>query len=286
MLQNIRQVVNLNNKKQLVCWVALVVGFHLFPMKDNLVLESEKQLQPSHVRRIDFASHGDVLMATFIQTKTAKFAVREIQVPMIRNAQPIIFPVYWFLHVVNTIHAKPFNHAFIYHIGTQLKPLTARVLLKQFCTWLTMVGENAQKISLHSLRKGVLHLHSKRNYRPCTLSYWGIGNQMLTLDILTLPLIRRLETFCPLITKFALVVTDYYRSHSRSNNTNLENQSSENNNCCCNKSQRTLPPPLPLQDYVGSFRWEFYRVQRKQPMHQLILTGKYNSLHHVHYSTD
>ena len=162
-LKRILKVVNLQDQKQLACWVALVLGFHLFLRKNNVVPDTEKELSSSHLRRMDFAFHDGLLMATIVQTKTIQFSERELQMPIIENKSLDICPVYWFLNLVNSVQAKPFYHAFSYYTGRHMRVLTAKVLLQQSRTWLTFIGENANEFTLHSLRRRVASYAFQKN---------------------------------------------------------------------------------------------------------------------------
>ena len=153
-LEKILTVVNFNDQKQLVCWVALLFGFHLFLRKSNLVPDTEVHQPKFQLSRADFTYFNNLLKVGVKWAKNLQFGERKLEVPIVRNMNLDICPVYWFLIMVTRVPVAPHHDAFSYWKGCRLVPVTYPMLTAQMRDWLLRAGENDRKFSLHSLRRG------------------------------------------------------------------------------------------------------------------------------------
>ena len=152
LLQKILPFVVLESNRELVIWVVLVFGFHLFLRKSNLRPLSHNFDHNKVFQRRDFRTAEDVMLAHIKWSKTRQHG-NTLLLPMVRNKGSIVCTVFWFNYMSTRIPARPVDAAFSYLLKGKMVPITYGKTQKQMRIWLEKVGEPAQKYSMHSLRR-------------------------------------------------------------------------------------------------------------------------------------
>ena len=153
-LHQIKSLVNFNNEKELVIWVVLLFGFHLFLRKSNLIPDTCTFEPNRQFQRRDFRNNHEIMIAHIKWAKNRQYADEKLLLPMAANKHTDICPVYWFRYMSKKIKAAPDDAAFCYRRNGVLIPVVYREALQQMRVWLSQLNYPAKKFSLHSLRRG------------------------------------------------------------------------------------------------------------------------------------
>ena len=157
LLMRMSTVVKYTDHTEMVAWVAVLLGFTMFMRKSNLVPESkdkfdgEQQFKRSDINIIH---PFKVMMGEVRWSKTNQFKKRILRVPILATTNKAICPVMWTHYMINTIRAEPQDPLFTIFSEGQKKALSASMLLTRLRRWLTLIKEEAEAYSLHSLRRG------------------------------------------------------------------------------------------------------------------------------------
>ena len=147
--------VNIKIPVQLVCYVALVVGFTLFLRKSHLVPDTEgsfnskEQLTRGHVWRSGVLTFVDVEW-----TKNNQYKKRQLTLPLVPAKNRVVCPKYWVTYLLEQIPGKSSQPLFTYWKKGRMVPLTYDVLAKNYQEWVKCTGRNPEGFTLHGLRWG------------------------------------------------------------------------------------------------------------------------------------
>ena len=163
-LVRISRVVKYTDETEMVAWVATLVGFTMFLRKSNLVPDAMDKFDPeTQFRRADLhvTNPFAAMMAEIRWSKTNQFRKRILRLPVLPTNNKAICPVLWTHYMINKVPAEPNDPAFTIHHNGQKTALSAYQLLARMRKWLTLISEEAEKFSLHSLRRGGRHSRIK-----------------------------------------------------------------------------------------------------------------------------
>ena len=105
---------------------------------------------------------------------------------MVRNNNSWVCPVYWFWYMCRCIPANPTDPAFGFWGNGEMLLVTYRHVQKQMRAWLDMIGEDSNKFSLHSLRRGRATTVFKADLPALvikTLDDWASGAYLSYIDV-------------------------------------------------------------------------------------------------------
>ena len=197
MLHKILPHVNIQDDKQLVIWVTILFGFHLFLRKSNLIPDSRNKFDSfKQFQRRDFRAHEDVLIAHIKWAKNRQFADQKLLLPMAKNYKTEICPVDWFHYMCDRIRASPNDPAFCIRIKQKLVPITYNETQKQLRKWIQLIGHNASRYSMHSLRRGGALTAFKAGLPSKTIKLLGDWASKAYLRYIHVTLDTRMKAFC------------------------------------------------------------------------------------------
>ena len=156
MLHEMLLQVNFNDDKELVAWVVVIYGFHLFLRKSNLVPDSKVLDDEKQFQRKDFRIHQDVMLAhiKWAKNRQAGDTKDKLLIPIIENNDSDLCPFYWFNYMVKRIPAPPHAAAFSYPVKNKLVPITYNQVMGIMRKWIKAIGLQEKRFSLHSARRG------------------------------------------------------------------------------------------------------------------------------------
>ena len=161
LLEEIEQIVNIADEKELVVWTALVTGFHLVIHKSNLVPIKRVHDMMHNIVRNDIKYTEGIMIIDVHWSKTNQFGEYLDNDPTVGNPDSAICPVSWLLYMMNTIPASGSHNLFCYCTSTDIVPITYRDLMVYMRHWLQLLGEDPSAFSSHSLRRGAAtHAHN------------------------------------------------------------------------------------------------------------------------------
>ncbi len=138
--------------EQLVAWTAILLGFHLFLRKSNLVPDSAQSFNPARqFTRAHVQLHAKVALLTITWSKTIQFQQRHLQVPIVTGAHYMTCPLSWLHTMVSQIPAPPSAPLFSLRSG---RALTYARLTHWLKFWVSQTGISSHGFSSHSLRQG------------------------------------------------------------------------------------------------------------------------------------
>ena len=164
LLVKMSTVVNYTNHIDMVAWVATLMGFTMFLRKSNLAPEAMEKFNPEQqFTRADIHITNPLApcMVDIRWTKTIQFKQRILRLPVLPVHNKRICPVMWVHYMINTIQAEPSDPAFTIFYKGQKTALSANQLINRIRKWLKLLKEPEDKYSLHSLRRGGRHSHSR-----------------------------------------------------------------------------------------------------------------------------
>ena len=147
-------VVNLNNDKEFVVWVAVITGFNLVVRKSNLVPLKCLHDRMHNISRSD-VKYDEGIMVIFIRWSKTNQCVESVdKKPLVANALNPICPVGWLLYMMDRIPAKGSHNLFSYNAPQGILPITYHDLMVNMRMWLRKIGENDKAFESHSMRRG------------------------------------------------------------------------------------------------------------------------------------
>ena len=157
LLSQIYSKVNLKNMLEVVCYVALLVGFCLFLRKSNLVPDTEGSFnEKEQLTRGDVWRSGKLTIVDIKWSKTNQYRARELLLPLIPAKNKKICPVYWinYLFAMNK-NAKLTDPLFGVMKCGKMAPVTYEVLADKYKEWICALGKSDQGHTLQGLCRGV-----------------------------------------------------------------------------------------------------------------------------------
>ncbi len=155
LLRCISQQVDHTSDKQVVVFMALLVGFFIFLCRSNLALTVDTKFSlKRHLLRSDVRWGQDLVLVHIKWTKTLQFQ-RPLLLPLVRLEDKSICPVFWLGKVLRFPGLG--NTPLFQYFNTQTWKqvcITAHVLQRYLKKWVLQVGENSNNFSLHSPRRG------------------------------------------------------------------------------------------------------------------------------------
>lgn len=147
--------VNFRDKKELVAWVALLMGFHLLLRPSNLTSISKHRFDPQiNLTRQDFRMKRDVMLVHIKWTKTLQYKEKKLLIPVISFTETGLSAVKWFQHMIQQIPAGPQDPAFSVPNKGVNQPLTYSQLDRLLKKWAAAAKLGSKSFSLHGLRRG------------------------------------------------------------------------------------------------------------------------------------
>ena len=156
-LLKIYDVVDFTNLTDMVAWVATLVGFTLFLRRSNLVPEAMNKFEPDKQfcrRDFNVIDPLSVMMAEVRWSKTIQFKEKVLRLPILPAGNKSICPVLWVHYMFEQIPGSPEDPAFMIIQKGEKLALSANQLVARLKKWLTLIGEDAERYALHSLRRG------------------------------------------------------------------------------------------------------------------------------------
>ena len=93
---------------EVVCYMALLVGFYLFLRKSNLVPESTTTFNPKEqLTRADAFIAGWLELINIRWRKTIQYKEKELHLPLIHTKCQAICPIYWVKYMLQLIPGEP-----------------------------------------------------------------------------------------------------------------------------------------------------------------------------------
>lgn len=154
----IKPFVNFKDPLELVCWVALLMGFHLLLRASNITSASRKHFNPSeNLVRQDFRMHKNVMLVHIRWSKTLQYQERKLLIPVIPFVDSDLSAVEWFNYMIKLIPAEPTSPAFAVptktKFGIKLMPLSYSQMSRLLKKWTGLAGLDGS-FTTHCLRRG------------------------------------------------------------------------------------------------------------------------------------
>ena len=161
MLKSIHDKVNFTDEFEMVCFVALLVGFFLLLRKSNLIPDSmtgkkgfdgNKQLQ-----RQDLRLGKKTILVDIKWSKTIQKSGRVLQLLLLPLMSMEVCPIHWIRHMVTRIPGKPDSPLFMVPAvkGNGYVLLTYSKLAGQLKKWAKLIKGSDEGWTLHCLCRGV-----------------------------------------------------------------------------------------------------------------------------------
>ena len=158
-LVEISKLLNPKDVRQLVAWNVTLLGFYTFLRKMNLMPDTKTSFDARvQLSRGNFSeipkNPGKGFRITVYSTKTMMFGSQTLDIPVLRNPDIRICPVFWYELMVNRVRANAEESAFTVPAETGNEPLTYPQWTEIFRGWLTKLDLDACAYSSHSMRRG------------------------------------------------------------------------------------------------------------------------------------
>ena len=173
LLEEILPVVNINNDKEFVAWVAALSGYHGALRKSNLVPLKRAHDTVQNISRRDVRYAKGVMVFCMDWSKTNQFQEHTDISPLVANKHSPICPVRWLLFMMDQIPASPDHNLFSFRSSAGIVPITYRDLMKFMRIWIKKIGKDPAKFSSHSLRRGASIEAHRRNVSDLDLKEMG-----------------------------------------------------------------------------------------------------------------
>ena len=167
-LLRMSKVVNYRDRVEVIAWTATLLGFYMFLRKSNLVPEAMDKFSPlQQFSRADVNLLGlDTAMMFEVKwTKTLQFRQKILRFPVLPAQNKAICPVFWTHKMILDNPGNTDDPLFLIHTPSARLCLSANQLIYRIRKWLKLVGEDDARFSLHSLQRGVQHLHTNRIWK-------------------------------------------------------------------------------------------------------------------------
>ena len=110
-LRDIYDHVDFTDPQQLVCYMAILVGFHLFLRKSNLVPESTTAFNPEEqLTMADAFIAGWLVLINIRWSKTIQYKQKDLHLPLIPAKCRAICPIYWAKYMIKKYWGNPRIH--------------------------------------------------------------------------------------------------------------------------------------------------------------------------------
>ena len=151
------KVVNYRDKIEVITWIAVLLGFYMFPRKSNLVPDAMDKFNASYQftrQDVNLLGLDKAMMVEVRWTKTIQFRQKVLRVPVLPAANKAICPVFWVHKMVIDNPGNPQDPLFLISTKQSKLCLSANQLVYRLRKWLKLAGENEEEYSLHSLHRG------------------------------------------------------------------------------------------------------------------------------------
>ena len=157
-LIKIAELVNYKDTKQLVCFVALLMGFFLLLCKSNLVpnaMNEKNRFNPKMQLQCKGLRIGHrIILVKLKCTKTIQYGQRSLELPLLPLVSKKICPIHWITKMVKLIPPQASSLVLVVPIKNGLKPLTYFQLSAQLKKWVKMINLDPKYYTFHCLRQG------------------------------------------------------------------------------------------------------------------------------------
>ena len=157
LLLKMSKVVNYSDRVEMVAWTATLIGFYLFLRKSNLVpdtmttFDQEKQFCRGDVNLLGV---DKAMMVEIRWSKTIQHKQKILRLPVLPADNKAVCPVFWMHYMVTAIPAMAHHPTFTIALKPTILALSVNQLIYRFRKWLKLINQEADKFSLHSLRRG------------------------------------------------------------------------------------------------------------------------------------
>ena len=141
--------------KQLVVWVAILLGFYSFFRKSNLVPDTSKTFDPwKQLCCKNIYRWAYMYVLRVFWAKNIQFRKRELIIPLVPNPDKRICPVFWLSYMLIVVPASADDPALSVPAGDSNIALSYNQLTRWFKVWVQECGYNSKHFSSHSLCRG------------------------------------------------------------------------------------------------------------------------------------
>lgn len=156
LLRRIYHHVKLDSIFDIVCYTTILVGFYLFLRKSNLVPDGASQFDPDkQLTKSDIQIGPKMILVVIRWSKTIQYKEKELLLPLLPAADVTICPVFWLKLMLKKVNRTDKEPLFAVPDGAGgVISLTYAQLGNRLKEWVAATGENAQRYTLHGLRKG------------------------------------------------------------------------------------------------------------------------------------
>ena len=155
LLTEIYRHVNLQSDQELVCYVALLVGFYLFLRQSNLAPDTCTTFNhKEQLTREDVWTTGKLILVNIKWSKTNQYRQRELILPLIPARNKVICPVFR-LKVLYKFLTKDVKSPLLsYARQGKIWPITTELLARNYKECFKKTGTDPDGFTLHGLRRG------------------------------------------------------------------------------------------------------------------------------------
>ena len=152
MLVDIVQHVKFDLPVELVCYVALVVGFCLFLRRSNLAPDTQKGFNSKEqLTRGDIFQFGNILVADIRWHKSLQYRQRDLYLPLILAKNKVVCPAFWLKVLLHKWVVDKNLPLFGYPQQGSWIPITTELLAKKLQGWIRATGREEESFTLHGL---------------------------------------------------------------------------------------------------------------------------------------
>ena len=157
-LYEIDKIVNFEDETQLVCFVALLVGFFLLLRKSNLIpdnLTGKKSFDPQkQFQRKDLRLGQRTILADIKWSKMQQKSGKALQLPLLLLVSKEICPIYWIKKMVRKVPGTGESPLFMVPGKSNRVALTYHKLSTQLKSWAEKIKGTKDGWTLHCLHRG------------------------------------------------------------------------------------------------------------------------------------
>ena len=155
-LLKLSRVVNYRDTIETVAWAGLLLGFYMFLRKSNLVPDTMDQFNGEQQfcrKDVNLLGMDKAMMIEIRWSKTIQHKQKILRLPVLPARNKAICPVFWMHFLTCAVPGEPEDPVLALP-ATQKLALSANQLIYRFCKWLTLIGLDSTKFTLHSLHRG------------------------------------------------------------------------------------------------------------------------------------
>ena len=155
MLRDLHSRLDLDNGRDLACWVGFLFLFFSFMRSSNLVPRSRPTFDPAKqltIGDVTITTSGLVLRARW--SKTIQFWERELEIPLAALPNSPLCPVRAYQRLRSLVPGGSSDPAISYSQNGAVHALTKPMLETKFKQIIGSLGYTESKFSLHSFRRG------------------------------------------------------------------------------------------------------------------------------------